>query len=440
MAKINTRVARPAPITFGGTPGASPPTSIRALRRAVLSCLLWEDQFYESGVKIADRITALIAECSTADVAALAAEARTVYGLRHVPLQLMVGLIVAMRSPTAAQVGAVLQRADEMGEFLALLWKDGKRPIPAAVKRAIAGAFNRQSAYTLGKWDSARRELRMRDLLRLTHPTPKDDAQSALFKQVVTDTLPTPNTWETRLSAGEDKRTVWESLLREGQLGYLALLRNLRNMEAVQVDRELVVTALLARQNGAEKVWPFRFVAAARSAPSFTAALDQALLAQIGDLPRFPGRTLVLVDVSGSMDARLSGKSDLTRMDAACALAAIFPSADVDVWSFSQGIVSVPGYRGLAGIEAIRNSQPHGSTALAEAVRRANLEPHDRLIVITDEQATDGKVPAPVCGKAYLINVASYQTGVRYDRWTKIDGFSEAVLRYMLELEAEKPE
>lgn len=435
MSKLNTRPARPVPLTFGGAPAASPPTALAALRRAVLSCLLWEDQFYESDVAIATRMRALIAECTTSDVAALAAEARTTHGLRHVPLLLIAELVTANRKPTSAQVAAVLQRADEMGELVAMLWRDGKRPLPHAVKRAIGQAFNRQTAYTLAKWDSSRREIRMRDLLRLTHPVPKDEAQSALFKQVLEDTLPVPNTWETRLSAGEDKRTVWESLLREGQLGYLALLRNLRNMESVAVDRSLVVDAIVARQNGADKVWPFRFIAAARNAVSFTAALDEALRAHVADLPRFPGKTVVLVDVSGSMKATLSSKSDLTRMDAAAALAVIFPSVDVEVYSFSDLIVQVPGYRGLAGVDAIRRSQQNNGTALAQAVQYVNGIPHDRLIVITDEQATDGKVPDPRAERAYLINVASYQNGVRYDRWTKIDGFSESVLRYMFELE-----
>ena len=47
-------------------------------------------------------------------------------------------------------------------------------------------------------------------------------------------------------------------------------------------------------------------------------------------------------------------------------------------------------------------------------------------------------VPAPQAKHAYMINVASYQNGVGYgDGWLHIDGFSEAVLRYIVALEAE---
>jgi len=65
---------------------------------------------------------------------------------------------------------------------------------------------------------------------------------------------------------------------------------------------------------------------------------------------------------------------------------------------------------------------------------------HDRLIVITDEQATTGGIPAPKVSKAYMINIASNKNGVGYGPWTHIDGFSENVLRWIVEHEAERAE
>ena len=141
------------------------------------------------------------------------------------------------------------------------------------------------------------------------------------------------------------------------------------------------------------------------------------------------GRTLVLVDVSGSMDARLSVKSDLTRMDAAATLAAILPGK-VRLFTFSNAVVEVPARRGMAGVDAILRSQPHGGTELGKAVAQMNTIPHDRLIVITDEQACS-PVPDPVAAKAYMINVASARNGVGYGPWMHIDGFSENVLTYV---------
>lgn len=137
----------------------------------------------------------------------------------------------------------------------------------------------------------------------MVHAKPKDDAQAAIWKQLVDGTLPAPDTWEVALSGGADKRETFDRMLREGTLGYLALLRNLRNMVEAGVDMQLVRDAVLARKGGANRVLPFRYVAAARVVPQLEPVIDQALQAAISELPALPGRTVVLVDVSGSMDA-----------------------------------------------------------------------------------------------------------------------------------------
>jgi predicted metal-dependent peptidase len=157
-------------------------------------------------------------------------------------------------------------------------------------------------------------------------------------------------------------------------------------------------------------------------------------LKSLDELPPLPGRTVVLVDVSGSMTDTLSAKSDLTRMDAAATLASIVPG-DVRVFTFSSALVECPPYKGMAGVEFIKNSQEHTSTALGSAVDLINRNvPHDRMIVITDEQSADSVEP-PACLNGYMINVASYQNRVGYGNWTRIDGFSENVLRWIAEHE-----
>jgi len=184
-------------------------------------------------------------------------------------------------------------------------------------------------------------------------------------------------------------------------------------------------------------VLPFRFVAAARAAPMYERELDASMLQAIERLPVLPGLTVVLVDVSGSMGLALSQKSDMTRMDAACALASIVNCEALRVVSFSDNVIEVPPRRGMAGVDALRNSQAHKDTRLALAVRAINENvKYDRLIVITDEQATDGEVGAPLVGsRGYMINVAPYKHAVGYGPWVRIDGFSEGVLRYIHEIE-----
>jgi hypothetical protein len=90
--------------------------------------------------------------------------------------------------------------------------------------------------------------------------------------------------------------------------------------------------------------------------------------------------------------------------------------------------MKVPPRRGFALRDAIVNSQPHGGTLLGAAIKEIDRK-GDRLIVFTDEQSHDS-VPAPK-GKGYMVNVASYQHGVRHDDWQRVDGFSEAVIAWI---------
>jgi len=407
---------------------------VARLRRAVMSCLLWEDEFYEDGEAIAARITTLAAKVDPEVVARIAIEARSDMNLRHAPLLLLTVLAktgAGREKLVADTVEAVVQRADELSELVAVYWRNGKRPLPAQFKKGLARAFAKFDSYQLSKYDRPG-PVRLRDVLFLVHAKPKAAEQADLWKKVAEKQLESPDTWEVALSGGADKRETFERLLRDGNLGYLALLRNLRNMAEAGVSEALVNTALADRK-GAKRVLPFRFVAAARAAPRFDKAIDKALQAAVSGQPRLEGRTIVLVDVSGSMDWQLSKRSDLKRIDAAAALASCI-NGDVRVFTFTDTVVEVSARPGLAGIDAILRSQPRGGTYLGKAVERVNREPHDRLIVITDEQTAD-KVPDPKVARAYMINVASFRNGVGYGKWLHLDGFSERVLGYIAEYE-----
>jgi Mg-chelatase subunit ChlD len=192
----------------------------------------------------------------------------------------------------------------------------------------------------------------------------------------------------------------------------------------------------------AQRVLPFRFLAAARYAPQWEEALEQAMLASVAAQAKLQGKTALLVDISGSMTAPLSRRSEMQRTDAAYGLAVLLReiAEKVVVYSFSDELVEVPARRGFALRDAIDKSQRHNGTYLGKAVEelhsRADRNPnerYDRMVVITDEQAHD-TVPNPP-GKGYVVNVASYKNGVGYGKWTHIDGWSEAVIEYIRELE-----
>lgn len=424
--------------TFEGAP-ARRINDEQALRRSVLSCLLWESEFYEDGVAIAERIAELAGKVAPEKVAALAIEARSVQHLRHAPLFLISALARHAGGKVVEDaVCDVIQRADELAELVAIHAKvNGVTPdkvkskLSAAMKRGLARAFLKFDEYALAKYnrDNA---VKLRDVLFLCHAKPDTEARADLWKRLAKNELTAPDTWEVNLSGGADKRETFERMIRDGKLGYLALLRNLRNMVEARCDMALVREAVLARK-GSARVLPFRYVAAARAVPQLEPVIDTALCEAIATAPALPGKTIVLVDVSGSMKERLSARSDLTRMDAAAALASVI-HGDLRVMTFSSGLVEVPPRRGMAGVDAVIRSQPHSSTLLGQAVAAVNQMPHDRLIVITDEQSHD-RVPDPAAKRAYMINVASAKNGVGYGRWTHLDGFSENVIRFIGEHE-----
>lgn len=440
MSRINLGVNQFARKTFEGAP-SKVITPLQELRRSVLASLMWEDEFYESGKAHAARVAHLVSVCSGLEVSKLAIQARNDMHLRHIPLFLVREMArhKSHRPYVKNTLANVIQRPDELAEFLAIYWKGqkdaDKESLAASVKKGLAEAFTKFTIYQLAKYNRDN-PIKLRDVMFLVHPKPTHSEQANIWKQLAENTLPTPDTWETELSAGKDKKATWTRLISERKLGGFALIRNLRNMIAAGVDDDIVSNALLTMK--ADNILPFRFLAALPYAPRFAPQLEAAMLRCLEGKYKFPGKTIVLVDVSGSMHSQISAKSDLRRQDAAAGLAILARELcdNVRVMTFSDNLVEVAAYRGLALKDAIDKSQLHRNTYLGRAVTEINKQKYDRLIVLTDEQSADA-VPNPIGNKGYMINVASYANGVGYGAWTNISGWSERVLDYIQLLENE---
>lgn len=292
-----------------------------------------------------------------------------------------------------------------------------------------------------------RRLVTMKDVISLCHPKPREDWQATAFKKILDGTLEAPDTWEVNLSAGKDKRETFERLIAEQKLGALALLRNLRNMQQAGVPDAVIRSAL--KECKADFVLPFRFISAAKYAPKFEPELEALMLRCLAQQPKLAGKTVLVVDISGSMSGVLSGKSEITRMESAMALAmlarelcdevAIYATAGSDARRI-HATELVPPRRGFGLKDAILGlySKLGGGGIFLKQVMDYTLaqEKHaDRVIVFTDEQDCD-LVNKPTSAKTwadkhYLVNIASYRNGIGYGAWTHIDGFSEAVLSYI---------
>ena len=360
-------------------------------------------------------------------------------------------------------ISSALVRADEPGELLAYWLITYGRAVPKPVKRGVADAAIRlYSERSLLKWDSAERSVRFGDVLELTHPEPATPRQGELFRYAIDRRhgRSNPAPAELPMIAAraalmalpvQDRRAVldqpaqlsaagmtWESLAGwlQGPLdaaawhavipsmGYMALLRNLRNFDDADVADDVAerVVARLAdpAQVAASRQLPMRFLSAYRVAPRlrWAAALERALKASTSNVPSLTGRTLVLVDRSGSMFGPVSERSQLTRADVAAvfgaALAVRAESADlVQFGTGSEQVRFRPGESVLRVLDRFGNL---GGTNTAHAVRR-HYRGHDRVVLVTDEQAWSGwqgedptrAVPATV--PVYTWNLAGYRFG-----------------------------
>lgn len=437
--------------------------AVDQLRRSVMANMLFEGEFYEDGKSIAKRIqettTEILKQKDGADlVANIAFEARTKMKLRHVPLLLLVSLIRsktdAARKVVAGAIAHVIQRPDEMGELISLYWKEKKQPLSAQMKKGIALAFQKFDAYALAKWNSDSSAIKLRDVLFMVHAKPKDQEQAEVFKQLTEKTLASPDTWEVALSGGANKKETFTRLLADGKLGALALLRNLRNMQQAGVAIEAIRDGLGAMKT--ERVLPFRFITAAKYAPQLEPQLESAMLRCLASQEKLTGKTVLIVDCSGSMHGQISAKSELDRLSAAAALAMLLREVceDVSVYATAgsdfnrvHATMLIPprhgfGLRDLLSYEQTARKIGGGGIFLKqviEYVRKEEKGQADRIIVITDEQDCD-LVNKPASAKPfgannYLINVASFKNGIGYGEWVHIDGWSEAVVDFIQQYE-----
>ena len=423
----------------------------QALRRSVLSCMLWEDTFYENGTSISQRIEELIPQVDPEIVASLAIEAREKFKLRSVPLLLVKKLAEIKRGSNLVSkvLSKVIQRPDELTKFMEIYWMNGKKPFSAQVKKGLASVFTKFNEYQIAKYNRDG-NIKLRDVMLLTHPKPKNEQQSNMWKRLLNKELATPDTWEVRLSSGADKKNSWEELLTNNKMGALAVLKNIRNFQRDDVDPDIIKQALNDLKT--ERVLPFRFLTASRYADSdYQEHIENAMFKCIDTREKLNGKTIILVDVSGSMDdalnsSRTTGRrywsterneeNIVSRIDVASGLAILLREIcdNVAVYTFSTYATKVKPDRGFKLRDNIYKSQQHSGTALGKALDHINKyeERYDRLIVITDEQSQDNISKFTPKGKAYLINVAPYAHGIGYgEKWIHIDGFSEAVIDWI---------
>jgi 60 kDa SS-A/Ro ribonucleoprotein len=323
------------------------------LYTAVATCMV-DDSYYEKQEERLNRIRQLIAQCAPEFVAKLAIYTRKEMNLRSIPVVLAVELAKAAsgNNLVSKTINGIVQRADAIKEILAYYQFSNKRAgvkklnkLSKQVQKGLATAFNKFDEYQFAKYNTAA-EIKMRDALFLVHPKAKDEAQQALFNKIVKDELETPYTWETVLSElgkkpfateAEKQHAIaiqWEELVMSGKLGYMAVLRNLRNIltkGSAKAFAEALKILTDANKVKKAKQLPFRYLSAfteieklstaeivfedqAERIKQATAALEKALLIACDNICINEGKTAILSDNSGSMYGDAAGKSLVSAM------------------------------------------------------------------------------------------------------------------------------
>ncbi len=448
MAKLNKKSSEKKSKTTHEGAKASIITPEQELRRSVMASMLWENSFYEDGVTQAKRIAGLIDKCDPEVVRDIAIEARNNMKLRHIPL--LITREMAKNDKTkrfvAETLNNVIKRADETTEFLAIYWMDGRQPLSNQVKKGLGKSIKRFDAYQLAKYNR-KGPVKLKDVLKLTHPKPDSPEQEKMWKDLINDELKAPDTWEVKLSAGESKKDTFTRLLKEKKLGYMALLKNIRGMDEVGVSPTLIKDALKAGA-GKGKILPFRFITAYNHAPTkYHAALEEAMLTMVNKEEKLPGKTILAVDTSGSMyHSKVSAKSEMTRMDGAAALAMLMKEVceEVVIYDTAVSTKKVPdnihGFKLATTLKNDTLGTGHGGIYLVKCMDTIHAEHPDatRVIVFTDEQdcgsdRSNAPAKANAFGdKNYLVNVATYENGIGYgDKWLHVHGFSESIVDYI---------
>ena len=433
--KTNKAIKKEPVLTFEGGK-ASRIDEFEQLTRSTMSCLLWENEFYEDGVSIAERIHTLIDSCIKKGlydhVIELLKKVKFDMRLRHCPLWMIVGIYKAGKTVSKDLIVSILTRPDDAGELISLYRKENvKAPLPNAFKKGISKAFQTFDEYQLSKWNKDA-NYKLVDIINLCHTKPTE-----AINKLMNGTLETPKTWEVMLSAaGSDvqkKKAAWEELISTDKLPDMAFLKNIAGMDKVGVGHDVICNRIKTIKN--QKLLPIDFIRAGTMNPEFENEIEKKFLQQFSK-EKLPGRTLFLIDVSGSM---FPFYEKINRFSYASALAMIGREMyeDVIIKSFSNSIVTVPNRRGFALRDAISGSQIHSCTYMWEAIKQCiEEETFDRMIVITDEQTSDIQGSIKPSVPSYIINVAPYQTGVGYNNgFIHINGMSDKVFDYIHEIE-----
>lgn len=447
MAKYNTKIAGTTQVVVNAQGGQSIKLSPELEMIGLLATGL-DGRFYEKESERETRLVSVIKSVGKKDpelVAKALVYARTVMGQRSVT---HVGAVAAASvlagDPIATRFygkrdrkenrGGIVYRLDDILEILAYYFmRNPGKPLPNSMKRGFKLALEAADTYELAKYQGSGKAVSLVDAVNLVHPKPSEKMQE-IFKKLMKGELKQFNTAEDKntkagqevaekvktgkitkaqaeVELNEAKADNWKQLITEGTLGYLALLRNLRNIVTVASD-EVFAQALemLVDEKRVRKslVFPhqidiaFEVLMTEDKVPQvrrtrLLTAVNKAYELAIPNLTELftYGRTAVVIDTSGSMTSPVAmGKSRINSKaveKAALIGATLAKGIGADMYHFSTSCTQLT-YNPVDSVNTIKNfvvNRSFGGGTSFESIFRALNGKYDRVFVISDMQGAD---------------------------------------------------
>lgn len=369
----------------------------------VMCSFVNESKFYGDNSKEMQETIKSVIKSDPRFVANLAVFARREFNMRSVAHVLTAYLAheVDGKPYTRSTVKAVSLRGDDITEIMACYLSMFGKPIPNALKKGINDVLQGFDEYALAKYKGEGNAVKMRDLMCLCRPTPKTKEQSEMWKRLLDGKLETPYTWETELSAKGNNKETWEALIESGKVGYMAMLRNLRNILKANPSNVDKVLDLIENPESVRKSkqLPFRYLSAYKELENIGGsrvfdALENAIEASIVNMPKLEGTTVIAVDTSGSMGRTISAKSNVRCYEIAMLLGLIANKicANSIFYTFDTSIKKYAVSHRTSILETVTKSCYGVGTNMYlpfEKMISDNIKA-DRVIVLSDNECNRG--------------------------------------------------
>lgn len=368
---------------------------------SILLTTFLEDEFYRTEKQTIEKIRELIVKVGDPRFVAKAAlYARNTYGMRSVSHLVAGELAKSVKGQrwTKQFYAQVVRRPDDVMETLGYYLAVYGRPVPNSLKKGLGAALARFDEHQVAKYRRDHGAFKMVDAVNLVRPK----ATPALSKLVRGELAPA-QTWEAKLTqagvaendaaVASAKSQAWAELLRERKLGYLALLRNVRNILSQAPELVDELCRQLANEQAVRRslVFPFQFLAAVDvlkqgnlpGANRVMDALNQAIDHSLANVPAFDGKTLVALDSSGSMMGRPQTIGSLFA-------ATLVKAIDADLMLFSDDAKYITLNRRDTTLTAAQGIPfISGGTNFNAIFQRANRA-YDRIVILSDMQGWIG--------------------------------------------------